>query len=140
MAELLAGKEFIFPSKVENLSIAERLLDDIREEYSIGEDNYGSIWVALTEAVNNAISHGNKGDESKNVVLSFSTEGKDLIFVVEDEGPGFDYNNVPDPTSPENIESPNGRGVFLMRQLADEVTFNETGSTSELRFKDVIAS
>ena len=57
-----------------------------------------------------------------------------LTFTVKDQGPGFDYDNLPDPTDPENIEKPNGRGVFLMRNLADEVIFEEDGRVVELNF------
>lgn len=134
MTDILEDKRLVFPSKVENISIAERLVDDITEEYGVGEENYGNILIALTEAVNNAICHGNKSDESKDVLLVFKTDKDHLIFEIEDQGPGFDYHNLPDPTAPENIEQPNGRGVFLMQHLADEVNFNETGSVVELKF------
>jgi len=140
MADILEDKRLIFPSKVENISIAERLIDDICEEYKVGEENYGNILIAITEAVNNAISHGNRQDETKDVFLTFRTDKDQLVFIIEDQGPGFDYNNLPDPTAPENIEQPNGRGVFLMKHLADEVEFNETGSVVELRFNHVIPS
>ncbi len=136
--DILEDKTLVFPSKVENISIAERLIDDITEEYKIGEEYYGNILIAITEAVNNAISHGNRQDESKSVTLKFKTEKDKLIFVIEDEGPGFDYDNLPDPTAPENIEQPNGRGVFLMKHLADEVEFNDSGSIVELKFNHVI--
>ena len=140
MADILEDKRLVFPSKIENISIAERLIDDICEEYKVGEENYGNILIAITEAVNNAISHGNRQDASKDVILTFKPEKDCLIFIIEDQGPGFDYNNLPDPTAPENIEQPNGRGVFLMKHLADEVEFNETGSIVELKFNHVTPS
>jgi serine/threonine-protein kinase RsbW len=60
-----------------------------------------------------------------------------LFFRITDQGAGFDFENVPDPTAPENLEKPNGRGVFLMRQLADECTFSDEGRIVELRFESV---
>ncbi|NND94806.1 MAG: ATP-binding protein [Flavobacteriales bacterium] len=134
MSELLEERTFEFSSEIENINIVERFIDEVCDTYKVGEENYGNILIALTEAVNNAISHGNRRDPSKTVVLTFKPSSEELIFVIEDEGPGFDYDNLPDPTAPENIEQPNGRGVYLMRHLADNVTFDETGSTVELKF------
>jgi serine/threonine-protein kinase RsbW len=91
--------------------------------------------VALTEAVNNAITHGNKLDESKMVSLDFKHTGDEYYFTISDTGKGFDYDHVPDPTSPENIEKPDGRGIFLMKNLSDRVTFLDEGRTVELVFK-----
>jgi serine/threonine-protein kinase RsbW len=81
--------------------------------------------------------HGNKANEKKNVEISYSVDerGKNLSFIVKDEGPGFDYNNLPDPTAPENLERTSGRGVFLMMQLADMVVFSNNGATIEMQFK-----
>ena len=105
------------------------------EEFEVKEDFYGEILISMTEAVNNAIVHGNKLDPSKQVSVTFDSIGeKRLQFIVEDEGPGFDYDNLPDPTAPENIEKPHGRGVFLMRNLADECRFNDKGRIVVLEF------
>ena len=65
------------------------------------EDYYGELLIAMTEAVNNAIVHGNKMDSSKSVTLHFTVADNNLRFTIEDEGPGFDYDNLPDPTAPE---------------------------------------
>jgi serine/threonine-protein kinase RsbW len=119
---------------VENLSLVEKLIDQVCVEYRVNEDHYGNILIALTEAVNNAIIHGNKQDPSKHITLSCETKDNNLLFIVEDEGPGFDFDHLPDPTDPENIEKPNGRGVFLMKNLADEVNFFNNGNRVELKF------
>jgi serine/threonine-protein kinase RsbW len=126
-----------FSSQPENIAIVEKLVDEVCESYQIKEDFYGNILISLTEAVNNAIVHGNKMDASKEVIVTFSTEEKVLRFTIEDEGPGFDYDNLPDPTAPENIEKPNGRGVFLMRNLADRCSFIDAGKIVELEFDAV---
>jgi serine/threonine-protein kinase RsbW len=117
-----------FSSVIENIHIVERLIDDVFAEYQIKEDYYGELLIAMTEAVNNAIVHGNKLDPAKQVKVTFDIiEDKTVRFTVEDEGPGFDYHNLPDPTAPENIEKPHGRGVFLMRQLSDKCDFIDEG-------------
>ena len=92
----------------------------------------------MTEAVNNAVVHGNKLDASKMVDIEVRTEGPILEFRVADQGPGFDFDNIPDPTAPENLEKPNGRGVFLMRQLADTCEFEELGRVAILRFENAL--
>ena len=130
-------KTIKFSSKPENITIVEKFIDDLRNEVNIGDDVYGNILISLTEAANNAMLHGNKANEKKNVEISYSVDerGKNLSFFVKDEGPGFDYNNLPDPTAPENLERTSGRGVFLMMQLADMVVFSNNGATIEMQFK-----
>jgi serine/threonine-protein kinase RsbW len=126
-----------FVSKGENITIIERLVDDLCEKYHIQEEHYGNILIALTEAVNNAIYHGNKQDPDKKVVVKYRADEDQFSFVIEDEGPGFDFENVPDPTSPENIEKPNGRGVFLMRHLSDDISFDDDGRIVKMDFKSL---
>lgn len=124
-----------FPSKAENLNLVEKLIDDVCEKNSVNEDYYGNILIAITEAVNNAIHHGNKSNPDKKVNVSYTSTPEKLLFTIQDEGPGFDYENLPDPTDPQNIEKPHGRGVFLMRNLSDEIEFSDGGSTVVMKFK-----
>jgi serine/threonine-protein kinase RsbW len=124
-----------FPSILENIHVAERLVDEVCAEYQVKEDYYGELLIALTEAVNNAIVHGNKLDVSKQVTITFDiVNNTSMRFTISDEGAGFDYNHLPDPTAPENIEKPHGRGVFLMRQLADACSFEDGGRIAVLDF------
>jgi serine/threonine-protein kinase RsbW len=122
------------PSLSENIRMIESFIDNAKERFHLDDDIYGNIMIAVTEAVNNAIKHGNSNDKSKNVLLSLSLEESLIKFVVCDEGAGFDYGNLPDPTSPENIEKPGGRGIFLMKHLSDEVEFKDKGRVVELSF------
>ena len=131
--------ELRFDSRPENIAVVERLIDQLSEEHSIIPEHYGNVFIAMTEGVNNAIVHGNKLDPDKSVTVACAIDGKSLVFRITDEGPGFDYNNLPDPTAPENIEKPHGRGVFLMRHLADECDFEDDGRVVELTFTDVLA-
>lgn len=121
-------------SDINSISEIEVFVDNFCENHSIGEDSYGNILIALTEAVNNAIMHGNKLDPSKKVTLGLETHTNELHFVIKDEGEGFDFDNIPDPTLPENISKLNGRGVFLMKSLADEILFEENGTKILLKF------
>ncbi|MGD9327895.1 MAG: ATP-binding protein [Cyclobacteriaceae bacterium] len=123
-----------FPSLDENIRIVESFIDNAKEKFKLDDDIYGNIMVAVTESVNNAIRHGNKNDKKKNVHLSLSLNDNLIRFIIKDEGIGFDYHNLPDPTAPENIDKPSGRGIFLMKHLSDEVTFKNEGSEVELCF------
>ncbi|MCJ8163778.1 ATP-binding protein [Pontibacter sp. E15-1] len=122
------------PSLIENIRVIESFIDNSKDEFEFEDDIYGNIMVAVTESVNNAIRHGNKFDKDKNVYLTLQVEDNKLLFEVEDEGPGFDFANLPDPTAPENLESPGGRGIFLMRNLCDEVNFDSSGKKVQLVF------
>lgn len=127
-------KKFEIKSKIENLRKVEKLVDDISAEYNISSDLYGNILIAALEAANNAILHGNKLDESKLVYIIINKDEKTLKIRIDDEGEGFDYKNIPDPTAPENIENINGRGIFLMEKLSDAMEFSRNGATVELEF------
>jgi serine/threonine-protein kinase RsbW len=122
------------PSISENIRIVESFIDNVKEKFNVDDDLYGNIMVAITESVNNAIKHGNKCDKTKNVVLSASCDENALTIRVEDQGEGFDYDNLPDPTAPENIDKVGGRGVFLMKHLCDEVRFEDKGRVAEMIF------
>jgi serine/threonine-protein kinase RsbW len=122
------------PAMVENIRMVESFIDNARERFPMNDDIYGNIMVSVTEAVNNAIRHGCNMDASKNIVLSLSLQENVLTFRIQDAGAGFNYDAIPDPTAPENIEKPSGRGIFLMKHLADEVNFLNNGSVVELSF------
>ncbi|MCW5906615.1 MAG: ATP-binding protein [Chitinophagales bacterium] len=130
-------KSIKIKSKPENVAVVEKFVDDLKNEFNIGDDVYGNILITLTEAANNAIIHGNKCDESKTVEILYGIDdrGKNLTIIMKDEGPGFDYNNLPDPTDPANLEKTSGRGVFLIMQLADMVVFSDEGATVEMQFR-----
>lgn len=122
-------------SQAENIVEVENFVDQLRDKMEISDELYGNILISLTEAVNNAIIHGNQLDKTKLVLLQCKKEGHVLSFTVNDQGEGFDYNNLPDPTDPANIEKLTGRGVFLMKQLSDQLIFSKGGTEVELQFK-----
>lgn len=122
-------------SKQENLREIEKLVDEFNEIEELNESLYGKVLLATIEAANNAIVHGNKLDPEKTVMVEIR-KGKDRIEIyVEDQGEGFNYMRIPDPTAPENIENIHGRGVFLMKQLSDEVNFYKNGTKVQILFK-----
>jgi serine/threonine-protein kinase RsbW len=122
------------PSITENIRIIESFIDNAKERFNLDDDIYGNIMIAVTEAVNNAIQYGNRSDLSKNVFLSLTLDENLLKFTIQDEGKGFDFHNLPDPTALENLKKVGGRGIFLMKHLSDDVVFKDNGRTVELTF------
>lgn len=123
------------PSLKENVSIVESFIENVGEKIRIEEAIYGNVLVSVTEAVNNAIVHGNKEDKNKKVRLGLKQNKKSVRFIVEDEGMGFDHNTLPDPTNPKNLEKVKGRGIFLIKNLSDKTTFKQGGRVVEMLFK-----
>lgn len=132
-------KKYKIASEIGNLRIIENAIDNITAETGISQENYGKILIGTLEAVNNAIIHGNKSDKTKFVNVDLKIADSDLEITVKDQGSGFRPSEVPDPTRPENIEALNGRGIFLMSKLADDIKFNEKGNEVTLIFKNVRA-
>lgn len=122
-------------SKQENIVVVEQLVDELKEQLNLPDELYGNVLIALTEAVNNAIVHGNALADNKKVAIAYEAASHAVIFTVKDEGEGFDFNHLPDPTDPSNLEKITGRGVFLMRQLSDEMEYSEGGACVRLLFK-----
>ena len=123
------------PSIKENVSVVESFIENVGEKIRIEEAIYGNVLVSVTEAVNNAIVHGNKEDKNKKVRLGLKQNKKSVRFIVEDEGMGFDHNNLPDPTNPKNLEKVKGRGIYLIKSLSDKTTFKQGGRVVEMLFK-----
>lgn len=121
-------------SNVESMNLVESLVDQVCSDLLVNEDMYGNILIAVTEATNNAIIHGNGRDANKQVKLIVDQNEEGLVFSIEDQGKGFDFNLLPDPTAPENIEKPDGRGIFLMKNLADKIEFLQNGSKVNITF------
>ncbi len=128
--------QLILPSLPENINQVEKFVEDICDEYNINNTYFGNILVALTEAFENAMVHGNGKDPVKKVHIIFTHKPEGLSFIVKDEGKGFDINQISDPTDiNSDTDESKGRGIFLIKSLADEVKFLGNGSTVEILFK-----
>jgi len=125
----------VFNSHPESIRLVKKWVDDIAAKYNVCEELYPNILISLTEAVNNAIYHGNKGDKSKRILLICNVKKSKLKFEVHDEGDGFNEMEIPDPLSAERIDKENGRGVMIMKELAHEVRFKKKGSLVQMIFK-----
>ena len=122
-------------SSSDSLTVVEKKIDEVTKEANVNEDLYGNVLIAVTEGVNNAIHHGNKSNPEKNVDINIEINtDNQLVFIIKDQGEGFDPDALPDPTDPANIEKPHGRGVFLMQQLSDEIEYEDEGRTVIIKF------
>jgi serine/threonine-protein kinase RsbW len=100
---------------------AERLTEKVGRMCELDEPVLQDICIAVTEAVNNAVEHGNNFQPQKFVTVSIDCTADTLCITVLDEGSGFDLAAVEDPLAPENISKPNGRGLLIVQSIMDEV-------------------
>jgi serine/threonine-protein kinase RsbW len=127
--------KLVLPSDYQSLIDVEKLVGTVCQDLGVNDEAFGNVLIAVSEAVNNAISHGNKNNPELNVTISVLNEPEQFCIQVKDQGVGFEYEALPDPTAPENIFKESGRGVFLMKNLADEVEFVNSGNTVNLYFQ-----
>ena len=118
-----------------SIRTVEAFVAELAEKFNLERQKYGDILTSLTEAVNNAINHGNCNDERKKVLIRLFRSDHELTFRVSDEGCGFDPRCIPDPTAQENLCTTGGRGVFLMCHLTDRIAFINGGRTVEMAFR-----
>ncbi len=123
-------KKLVFKSEIKNLNVVQEFVEEISDQYNVTNTYFGNILVAVTEAAKNAIIHGNKEDTNKEVVISYTYSKGLLRFCLQDEGEGFNYDDIPDPVVSDNSE----KGLYLIRSLSDDVIFRNSGSTIELSF------
>ena len=128
-------KDLSIPADLGNLRLVEKAIDELSMELDLSDEVYGNVLVATMEATNNAIIHGNNSDPEKMVKIEMLMDQRELQVHIEDQGQGFDYSTVPDPTAPENLEKINGRGIFLMERLSDEILYLENGRIVVLKFR-----
>jgi serine/threonine-protein kinase RsbW len=123
-------------SRLELLSFVHGLIEDIAGQFQVDEETTGALTIAVIEAGTNAIQHGNVFASHKSVTFVFDVGQGEIAVRVEDSGSGFDASRVANPTDPSNLLDPHGRGLYLMRELMDEVSFEtrpDHGTTVRLR-------
>ncbi len=122
------------PSVRKELAALQQVLEELRRHCPIADDAFSNLMIALTEAVNNAIVHGNRSDPARSVRYRVECLDDAVRCVVEDEGEGFDPATLADPTDPENLLRESGRGVFIIRSLMRDVQLTNTGSGMRVEF------
>lgn len=127
--------ELVISSEVSNIVKVENFIENLTGHFELPDDLYGKISLSLIEAVNNAILSGNKQQADKKVKIVAKLCDDKFMISVEDEGEGFDYENIPDPTLPDNIKKIAGRGLYLIKTLSDELEFEKGGAKVIMTFK-----
>jgi serine/threonine-protein kinase RsbW len=113
----------------------EHLIEEVCNEYNLEQNYLGCISVAVTEAFQNALIHGSKLNPTNNISIEFEKNASGLQFRISDEGDGFDYESIPDVKDDGKEKEFPGRGIFLIKSLADDVTFIGKGNILEIGFK-----
>jgi len=129
----------VLASRFENIEVAERTLLDLCHQAGLdGDDEYWMV-TAVREAVANAVRHGNRAEPGRKVCVDYLIEGGTVTIVIDDQGDGFEPSEVPDPTDPENLLRPSGRGIFYMQQFMNRVEFSRApdGGTRVLMVKEM---
>jgi serine/threonine-protein kinase RsbW len=124
-------RELKLPSKIDSIRTIEEFSERISDEYFLNDSYFGNIITSLSEAVENAIVHGNKMDEKKTVRIILEEKDEGLMFTVIDQGEGFDHKQY----SESIPEGKKGEGIFLIRSLADEVSIKDGGRVISMLFR-----
>jgi serine/threonine-protein kinase RsbW len=117
-------REISLPSRLESVDEAATIADEFAKRQSLDDEFISAIDLAIRESVANAVKHGNKLDESKNVNVTLSDSAQQFEITVRDFGSGFDVETIADATAPENLLKTNGRGILFMRSFMDEVEWS----------------
>jgi serine/threonine-protein kinase RsbW len=120
------------PSTTRSIGRVEGFLAKVNKSNSLDEIQMNKVMISLTEAVNNAIIHGNKSNPAKKVRLACEIHPGGMMFIVRDEGRGFNPDKVKNPLKKENLMKESGRGIFLMRTLMDKVEFHHGAEGSRV--------
>ncbi|MCW9707793.1 ATP-binding protein [Fodinibius salsisoli] len=127
-------KELILRSSFEEMEKLESFVNKLQNQLSFSDAQYNRILLPLSEAVSNAIMHGNKQDPGKKVTITAKSLENKFQISVRDEGGGFDPSSLPDPLKEENLLNQGGRGVYLIKEYADEVSYSDGGAKITMRF------
>lgn len=125
----------ILDSSYSEMEKLEPYVNDLKDDLNFGNEDFNRIMLSLSEAVTNAIVHGNKERNDRNVTIRSSLSDNTLTITVKDEGKGFNPDELPDPLKEENLMKEGGRGVFLIRQYADDILYSNGGTKLTMKFQ-----
>ena len=128
-------KHLTLKSSTESIIQLDRLIEEVCDTHNLNHNYLGCISVSLHEAFQNAMIHGNQNDPKKTVTIDFEKSATGISFTVKDEGTGFDFGKIPDIKDDGKEQTFPGRGLFLIKSLSDNVSFNESGNEIQIGFK-----
>lgn len=117
------------------LEQVESFIRDLFCRYALPDDVFCKVLVCVNEAVINSIMHGNKYDGNKKVKIQVFTVGDHLYFRIADEGEGFNFRELPDPTASENLLKESGRGLYIIQNISEDIVFSEKGNIIEFKIR-----
>lgn len=120
--------KLVINSDVTELKKVEGFMADIFRKFNLEMNSFNKVYLCVSEAVINSIKHGNQNDKRKNVSIEVTYDIPEICITIEDEGNGFDLNQITDPTSKKNLKNESGRGIFIIRKLTNKIEFNEKGN------------
>ncbi len=133
MENTLFYEEMTITSERNSIIEIEPIIYRLREKVPIENEKFFNMLIAITEAVNNAIVHGNKCDKNKQVFFSIKSTPKKVVVIVKDEGKGFDIDSIPDPREGENLLKESGRGIFLIKALSNNFSYKINSKGTEVK-------
>lgn len=129
MSEKIFYKEI--ESDPDRLPELDEFLLKIAEEAGMDKEKFNNLSLSFSEAASNSIVHGNKKDKNKKIGITIKVNDSQMTIIIKDEGKGFNVNEVPDPTKPENILKDSGRGIHIMRSFLSDLRYNFTPDGTE---------
>lgn len=127
----------VISSNKSELQRVEEFIREVFAFYNFPDTCFNKVLLCISEATINAIAHGNKGDRRKKVELSVDCKTHLITVKITDQGEGFDFRNLPDPTSKDNLLKESGRGIHIIKSMAKSVTFNEKGNSLSFQIECV---
>lgn len=127
-------RDLVISSQLINIEKVRSFLDEIFNESCLNRNYFNRVFLGISEAVSNSIVHGNCLDEGKFVFIRVVFENDQLQVEVKDQGVGFIVENIANPTTIVNLKRENGRGIFILQQIADEVEYYEGGSKVLIKY------
>lgn len=129
---VISENVIIIPSDTIHLATIDDFISSKLAEAGVSSSAIADIAISVSEAVNNAIEHGNAGDQNKKITVKIEFKENDLYISIKDQGKGFDPGSVPNPTDKENLLKKVGRGIFIIRSLVDSIDFNFASDGTEV--------
>ncbi len=128
-------KIILIRSDIAQLKLVETFLLEIFQEYNLDQKNFNKVFLCISEAVVNAIEHGNGNDSNKMVFVGIDVNEDLMDIYVKDEGKGFNIENIQDPTAIPNIKKESGRGIHIIKSLSNGILFNNKGNFVQIKVK-----
>lgn len=128
-------KILLIKSDISELAKVEKSVNELFYEFTISHKYFNKVFLCLSEAVLNAIQHGNKYDVNKKITVNINYLNECVVIKIKDEGEGFNFNKIIDPTIHGNIKKESGRGLHIIKSLSEKIEYNRKGNSIQFKIK-----